>query len=212
MDLRRRPCSYPSMTRMVLLTLTLAACSQDEPTGPHVIHFTPPDVSVPTETFRHRESGLTFTAPGPGWRRLDLPGQLHPSAIVAFSDPNGDCRAWATMNPHARAPDDTRTDPSLARAAADIAREEAQATFEKFDLHVDEYVLFDPWTARRWELQGLRAGQKTSIRTTFFVEKGRLYRIQAEAHGAYYGERRRCLDAVTARFVFAKPAETPPQH
>lgn len=195
------------MTRLALLVLVLVACSE-EPSGPRVVHFTPPDVALPTETFRDRESGLIFTTPGPGWRRLDLPSQLHESARVAFSDTTGDCRAWATMNPTARAADDNRPDPDLARAAADHAR--SHTHLEKASVHVDEYVLYDLWTARRWEIQGVRDGQKTSIRATFFVDKGRLYRIQAEARGPLYGERRRCLDQMTAGFTFAKPAAPTP--
>lgn len=195
------------------LPLLIAACSQpsDEPSGPRVIHYTPPDAEIPTTTFRHRETGLIFAAQGEGWRQLDLPGQLHPSAQLAISNANGDCRAWATMNPTARTKDDARPDPDLARAAADHARAETSATLERPDLHVDEYVLYDLWTARRWELQGQRDGQKTSIRATFFLDKGRLYRVQAEASGPFYGERRRCLDHLTKGFTFAKPPEPTPQ-
>lgn len=193
------------------LLLLLFACSADEPTRPRVIHYTPPDAEIPTTTFRHRESGLIFSAQGEGWRQLDLPGQLHPSALLAISNANGDCRGWATMNPDARAKDDTRPDPDLARAAADHARAETTATLERPDLHVDEYVLYDLWTARRWELQGRRDGQQTSIRATFFIDKGRLYRVQAEASGPFYGERRRCLDHLTRGFTFAKPPEPTPQ-
>jgi hypothetical protein len=197
------------MNRLALIAVALVACSSEESSGPRVIHFTPPDVALPTETFRHRESGLTFTTPGPGWRRLDLPSQLHDSAVVAFSDTTGDCRAWATMNPHARPPGELRPDPDLARAAADSARSETH--LDEAAVHVDEYVLYDLWTARRWELQGRRDGEKTSIRATFFVDKGRLYRVQAEARGPLYGERRRCLDQMTAGFTFAKPS-TPAPH
>lgn len=216
-----RPLTLALASTFALAALTPAPGCSREDERPRVIHFTPPDVAQRRDTYRHRESGLIFTTPGPDWRQLPelAAARLDPTALVAFESTDHSCRAWATLSQLAEAPpprdpydaspptdDAAPTAPDLARAAADLARTTTLDTLEGPSTHVDEYVLFDLWTARRWELQGRRDGVLTSIRATFFVDKDRLYRIQAEASGPLYGERRRCLDLVTGGFTFARPA------
>jgi len=213
-------------TLLALATSDLVACqAQTEDDAPRVVHFTPPSAPEPRDTFRHRDAGLVFTTPGLGWRQLSPleAGRLDSTALLAFQSATPDCRGWATLHqldsapplrdPHdttPRPPDAPPAAPDLARKPADLARATTAASLEQPATHVDEYVLFDLWTARRWELQGKRDGVQTSIRATFFVDEDRLYRIQAEASGPLYGERRRCLDQITAGFAFSLPAPTTP--
>ncbi len=214
-----------ALVSLTLATSHLAGCQDPDDDRPRVVNFTPPDASEPRDTFRHRESGLQFTTPGSGWRQLAPieAGRLDPTALLAFQSRTPECRGWATLHtladaPPLRDPHDTTprpvnappAAPDLARKAADIARTTTLTTLVEPATHVDEYVRFDLWTARRWELQGKRDGVLTSIRATFFVDEDRLYRIQAEASGPLYGERRRCLDQITAGFAFSKPPQSNP--
>jgi hypothetical protein len=223
--MRLRLVPLTALTLLTLATSHLGGCQDPTDHRPRVVNFTPPDAAEPRDTFRHRESGLVFTTPGSGWRQLAPleAGRLDPTALLAFQSRTPDCRGWATLHtladapplrdPHdttPRPPDAPPAAPDLARKAADLARIATLETLEAPAVHVDEYVLYDLWTARRWELQGKRDGTVTSIRATFFVDEDRLYRIQAEASGPLYGERRRCLDQITAGFVFAKPPLSTP--
>jgi len=158
---------------------------------------TPPE---PREEWKSASGEVSFLSPGKGWR------QWTEAEMVAFGHevrlgvygPWG-CSGFVSVR-------DGYDDG--ARVGADAARSEV--TFEGLEVHVDEDVKYDRWTARRWEVQGRREGVTHSIRSTFFVNLKRLWRLEAEAVGKDYVDRRRCLDTLTAGFVFNLPREPKP--
>jgi hypothetical protein len=181
----------------LMMTLgALVACGPEAPQG----GMAGPPTSTPSlrETWRADEGRLLFETPGTQgrpWRRMpeDELSARGPGVKLGVYGPR-DCLGWVSVTPGY---DDSP------RLAADAAR--AEVFLDALEVHVDEDVKYDRWTARRWEVQGRRGGVMTSIRTTFFVHLGSLYRLEAEGSGHDYGDRRRCLDQVTAGFIFNLP-------
>ena len=73
-------------------------------------------------------------------------------------------------------------------------------------VQVDEPVLFELWTAWRYEVQGRLDGRVHAERTTVWIDQGKVYAIVARSDDRDYGSRRRCLDRVTAGFTLGMPS------
>ncbi len=178
---------------LIAVSIGVAGC-REEPQ-----EFVPPPPE-PREVWTSATGEVSFSSPGKGWRlwtEAEMAAFGH-EVRLGVEGPRG-CSGWVAVR-------DGYDDGS--RVGADAAR--AEVTLDGLEVHVDEDVKYDLWTARRWEVQGRREGVMHSIRSTFFVNLKRLWRLEAEAVGRDYVDRRRCLDTVTAGFVFNLPREPKP--
>lgn len=172
----------------------LGACP-DAPSGPRIVNFEPPDVSLgPREVRLDAASGAELARPHGAWH-FARPAELaswDKDALFGLANDAGTCWGWVVVG--AAADGDPRRY-SQARLA------EARTSRTRTD--VDEYVLYVGHTAHRWELDGpLAAGVSgpEGTRVSTLVEGGRRYTLWARARGTVYQRRRACLDELTAAF------------
>lgn len=175
--------------------LMLVGCSSKEPPSIVLEDFVTPDVMEARETWVDKASGLMFTTPDQGWTRWEA-AELAAVADAKLGVREGPkCSGYALMRP---------ANGVGARAAADAAR--AAVTFAELAVHVDEDVLYNDKTARRYEVVGKRDGVVVAERASFWLDLGNLYGVVAFTSERNYTERRRCLDRVTGGFAYGLPS------
>jgi len=182
---------------IVVVAVGGVSCSERprDPRGeppPEAMTVPPPP---PRESKTDATTGAILTKPEPEWRWLegDAVKRLDASAVLGV-ERDEDCVGWVAVTAKVEA---------SPRSAA-LAMLEARKAEAKWDVHVDEDVLYASHTARRWEIQRAVAGPagdtKISERSSFLVEGPRLFALHALARNPDYNRRRRCLDQVTAAF------------
>jgi hypothetical protein len=178
-----------------LLGAVVLGCPGGADQGPSIVleDFYPPDVAEPRETWKDDATGLVFITPGLGWRRMEASELtvLGPNVKLGVEEGKR-CRGWALAQPAGEV---------ATRTAAEEARK--ALTWDGLELRVDEYVKYDLWTARRYEVQGQVEGRTLTERASFWIDDGTLYTVVARTNDRDFTSRRRCLDRVTAGFSLA---------
>lgn len=173
------------------------ACSSSEPPQPSIVleDFVTPDVMEARENWVDKASGLMFTTPDQGWARWE-PAELAVYVDAKLGVREGPkCSGYALMRP---------ANGVGARAAADAAR--AALSYGEVVVQVDEDVLYNDKTARRYEVVGKRDGVVVAERASYWLDLGNLYGVVAFTSERNYTARRRCLDRVTGGFAYGLPS------
>lgn len=184
------------MSGLACLMLVPVGCRDEAPERPSTPEvFRPPDPGEPRVAWTDAQSGLSFERTG-RWARLEPAAleSLGPDVRLGVAEGKR-CRGWALVRPAAEV---------TTRAAAAAARQ--ALAWDELKVRVDEFVKYDIWTARRYEVRGRVDGRVTEERATWWIDHGKLYAVVARTDERDFNSRRRCLDRVTAGFVLRDPS------